>query len=85
MTNPDTGSLTARALAEIRAELGRQDITRRDLANRLGVERMWVYNRLSGETPLRISDVEQIAAALGVPVHQLIPAPAPEPAPDGAR
>lgn len=83
MTNPDTGSLTARALAEIRAELGRQDLTRQQLAERLGVERMWVYYRLSGETSLRVDDVERIAAALGVPVTQLLPTAA-EPA-GGAR
>lgn len=73
MTAPDTPTLTARAVAEIRAELGRQDLTRQGLAERLGVERNWVHYRLSGETPLRIADVERIAAALGVPIGQLLP------------
>lgn len=73
MTAPDTQTLTARAVAEIRAELGRQDLTRQGLAERLGVERNWVHYRLSGETLLRIADVERIAAALGVPIAQLLP------------
>jgi transcriptional regulator with XRE-family HTH domain len=73
MTLPDTASLTGRALAEIRAELGRQNLTRVDLANRLGVERNWVHYRLAGETSLRLVDVERIAEALHVPVGRFLP------------
>lgn len=83
MTNPDTGSLTERAAAEIRAELGRRNMTRLELSKLLGVERMWVYYRLSGETPLKVDDVELIANALGVPLAQLLPAA--EPTAGGAR
>jgi transcriptional regulator with XRE-family HTH domain len=72
-------TLTERAAAEIRAELGRQNISRTELARRMGVERMWLYHRLSGSTLLRVDDIERIAAALGVPVAQLLPAE------DGAR
>jgi hypothetical protein len=73
MTTLDTASLTERAIAEIRAELGRQNMTRAGLADRLGVERNWIHYRLSGETSLRVDDVERIAAALGVPISQLLP------------
>lgn len=79
MTNPDTTSLSDRVLAELRAELGRQNINRVELARRLGVERNWVHYRFSGETPLRLDDLQRIADALGVSIAQLLPAPEPTP------
>ena len=57
--------------AEIRAALARQRITQSALAERLGVSHAWVSRRLSGEVPLTIPDVTQIAAELGVEVSSL--------------
>ena len=73
MPAPVTVSLSDFALAEIRAELGRQDLTRKDLAERLGVERMWVHHRMTGTTPLRLDDLQRISDALGVSFHRLLP------------
>jgi transcriptional regulator with XRE-family HTH domain len=57
--------------AEIRAELARQRRTQSALADRLGVSHAWVSRRLSGEVPLTIADVAQIAAGLGVEISSL--------------
>lgn len=58
---------------EIRAELGRQQLSNRRLAERLGVSYMWVSRRLSmGDVDLTFEDVQAIAGALNVPIHQLV-------------
>jgi transcriptional regulator with XRE-family HTH domain len=57
--------------AEIRAALARQRVTQSALADRLGVSQAWVSRRLSGEVPLTIADITQIAADLGVEVSSL--------------
>jgi transcriptional regulator with XRE-family HTH domain len=57
--------------AEIRAALARQRVTQSALADRLGVSQAWVSRRLSGEVPLTIADITQIAAELGVEVSSL--------------
>ena len=50
----------------IRAEMGRQMIRPAELARRLGRSQPYVDRRLRGA--LSLSDVEDIAGALGVPV-----------------
>lgn len=58
---------------EIRAELGRQQMSYRRLAVALGVSFMWVNRRIStGQTDLSVEDTERIASALGVPLQQLL-------------
>ncbi|MET9313797.1 helix-turn-helix transcriptional regulator [Kribbella sp. NPDC003505] len=58
---------------EVRAELGRQQMSNRRLAAALGVSFMWVNRRIStGETDLTVDDTERIAAVLGVPLRQLL-------------
>lgn len=58
---------------EIRAELGRQQLSNRRLAVALGVSFMWVNRRVNtGETALTIEDIQRIADVLGVPVLQLL-------------
>lgn len=57
---------------EIRAELARQRVTQTELVRRLGVSRPWLVRRLSGETPLSMTDVATIAELLEVPVTQLV-------------
>lgn len=56
----------------IRAELGRQNKSRADLARALGATDMWVSRRLTGQTPLSVDDVADIARTLGVPLSALI-------------
>jgi transcriptional regulator with XRE-family HTH domain len=57
--------------AEIRAELARQRITHSALAEKLGVSRAYLSRRLSGDTPLSIPDLAQIAQILKVSIAQL--------------
>jgi transcriptional regulator with XRE-family HTH domain len=56
--------------AEIRAEMGRQDINQTELARRLGWHQSVLSRRLAGKIGLSIFEVEQIAAALDVPITQ---------------
>ncbi len=68
----DTYTLAETIRREIRAEMGRQDLTHRELAARLGWQRMQISRRLSGAIALSVDDVEALAVALHVPVLQLI-------------
>ena len=65
-------SLTDTIAREIRAELARQRLTNRELAERVGIQPSGISRRLDGEIPLKVSEVEQIAAALGVSVTQFV-------------
>ena len=73
MTAPVANRLTQRVAAEIRAELGRQNLTGKRLAELLGVSHSWVSYRLTGQQTIDFDDIEQIAAALDVQVAQLLP------------
>jgi transcriptional regulator with XRE-family HTH domain len=67
---------TARVIgveSEIRRVLFESSISGRELARRLGVSPPWVSLRLTGETAITVADVHRIAAALDVPVAQLLP------------
>lgn len=69
-------SSTARVLGaaeEIAALLDQQRVSQRELARRLGVSQPWVQYRLAGETTITVADVERIAAALDVPLTDLLP------------
>lgn len=59
---------------EIRAELGRQQLSQRRLALLMGATYQWVQRRLSigAELELTVDDAQRIADALGVPVAQLL-------------
>lgn len=57
--------------AEIRAEMGRQQVTQYELAQRLNWAQSQLSRRLRGLVPLSTEDIERIAAALGVPIHEL--------------
>lgn len=66
-------SASALVAREIRAELGRQQMSNRRLAELIGRSAMWIHRRLStGDTELTFNDAQLIAGALGVPVRQLL-------------
>jgi transcriptional regulator with XRE-family HTH domain len=65
-------SYNDRVSAEVRAELGRQQLTQGQLAIRLHWSRMMLHRRLSGVTPWSTDDLEQIARVLGRPVSELV-------------
>lgn len=68
--------LTAEVASEIRARMGRDNVTRAELARRLKVEDSWVGKRLNGRTEIGLSDLQRIARALNVAVVDLLPATA---------
>ena len=57
--------------AEIRAEMGRQELTQQALADRLGWTLSTLHRRLKGHAPLSAEHLHQIAGALGVQVTDL--------------
>ena len=59
-------STTKAAAANIRAELGRQDMSRAALARQLGVTEMWLSRRINAHTPITVDELAMIAAALDV-------------------
>lgn len=66
--------LTQRVSAEIRAELGRQRMSQRQLAEKLGIHPTLVSRRLRDgkDRSWTLDELEQIASVLGVSVEQLI-------------
>lgn len=69
--------LAEHAAREIRAEMGRQRRSANALATDLGVSDMYLSRRLSGQVAFDLADLPLVAAALGVPVAQFLPVPAP--------
>lgn len=66
------GSLTHRVATEIRAELGRQQMSQSKLAEQLGIHQTAVSKRLIGTRySFTTAELDRIAVILGVPVEQL--------------
>lgn len=59
--------------AEVRAEMGRQRLTGRAIARRLGWSDFYISRRLRGEVPFNINELAALAAVLEVPVTAFIP------------
>ena len=59
---------------EIRAELGRQRLSARELARRMEVDQPWLQKRLAGVIPLRVGEVFEIADCLHLPIERLFDA-----------
>lgn len=66
-------SLQSYVAAEIRAQLARRRVTQSELAAAVGVSNAWVSVRLSGKQAIDLNDLESIAAAIDVPVYDLLP------------
>lgn len=78
-----TADVTIRQAISARvADAGLSD---REFARKLGVSHNWVHRHLRADppAPFSVADVERIAAALGVPVTQLLPTA--EPTGGGSR
>lgn len=69
-----SGRLADYVASQLRAEMGRQELTNEQLAARLGVSDMWVSRRKARKTQISIGDIERLAEALGVPVDYFYPA-----------
>jgi transcriptional regulator with XRE-family HTH domain len=64
--------LNQRVTKEIRAEMARQRISQTALAEYLGRNQTYVSYRLTGKTPLTLTEVEEFADALRVQVDRLL-------------
>ena len=74
---PMTQSLTLRVAAEVRAEVARQQLTHKWLAEQLGISQPQVTKRRNGVLPMDTAELDRIAVALGVPVERFLGTPAP--------
>ena len=68
-------TLTESVSAKIRAELRRQDVSFRELGRRMGVSLAYISRRLSDDPDVefKVSEIERVAEALGVPVTAFLP------------
>lgn len=78
MANNQTESdkLSTHVAEEIRVWMTRRRMSGERLAKELGVSSAWISYRINGQVDLRLGELERIAAALGVEVAALLPAPA---------
>lgn len=56
----------------LRAALGRKNISRAELARMLGENEMWVGRRLNGQTSITTDDLLRFARALDIPAADLL-------------
>lgn len=59
--------------SEVRAEMARQGMTHRTLAEHLGIDQAAVTRRLNGQVVIDVGELERIAGALDVPVTNFLP------------
>jgi len=64
--------MTKTPSANIRAEMARAGVTQTQLAVALGLPQAAISRRLCDETPWRVSEVQSVAEALGVPLSALL-------------
>ena len=58
--------------ANVRAELARRRITQTDVAERLGVSRQNVAQRLNGSVDFRVGELISIANMMGITIVDLV-------------
>lgn len=63
---------TVDVLDAIRAEMVQRNVSQRELARRLGWNPVHTHRRVTGKVPLSVTDLREIAAALDVPVSDLL-------------
>jgi len=66
------GPLAQRIAAEIRAELGRQNHSRRWLAAQIGENHVTVNRWVNGDGPVGVDSLDAICRALGITVADLL-------------
>ena len=60
---------------EVRAVMARRRMSGQKLARLIGKSQAYLGRRLSGEVAFNVSDLEQLAGALEVPVAHFLPEP----------
>jgi transcriptional regulator with XRE-family HTH domain len=72
MSNEATLSRTVLVAANIRAEIARQRVSQRALADALGMSPAALSNRLTGMTPIDVNELGAIADVLRVTAASLL-------------
>lgn len=72
-------NLKADVAGEIRAEMGRRNLSQQAIADHLGVSSVQIGRRMSGEIDWRLSELESLAELFGLQVRDLIPVATPSP------
>lgn len=70
---PDIGALRGRVAEEVRALMGRRQVTGAQLARAIGVPQASLQRRLSGRYPFDVDLLANIAGYFGVPVVTFFP------------
>lgn len=70
-----TATLQESVAATVRAELARHNLSRTAAAHAAGMSRTLLWNRLRGETPFTVAELEAIADFIGIPVATFLPTP----------
>lgn len=68
-----TTEIREQIAAEVRAELARQRLTQRQVAQILDMKQPAVQLRLAGTRPFRAEELVKLAGALSVPVSRFVP------------
>lgn len=71
--NDPQSDVHAYVAAEVRAELARRKMTVSEAANRLGWKMTSAHRRITGQSPLDVQHLHEIARLLDVPVEQFFP------------
>lgn len=66
------GPLGRRIAAELRAELGRRNMSRRALADSIGQPHVTVSRWLNADTPVPIDMLDDMARALGLTIGEIL-------------
>lgn len=69
-----TSTMAQRTAANIRKEMESKKVGQIALADLVGMSQSALSRRLLGQVPFDISEIEQIASALRVPIQRLIAA-----------
>jgi transcriptional regulator with XRE-family HTH domain len=70
-----TQSLSATVASEVRAEMARQGVTHRAIAEYLGMPQPSFTKRLNGKIQFDLAELEKVAEYLGVTVTDLMTPP----------
>lgn len=74
LSTPTTAAERSRYVAaEVRAELGRQNLSERRLATEIGMTQSQISWRMQAKGDFRVTELLAIADVLGVPVTNFLP------------
>ncbi len=73
MSESERGKLRRGIAEEVRALLGRRDMSRSELGRRIGISQSAISRRVGGLEPFDVDELEAVASVLGVGVADLLP------------